>query len=413
MDKSLRYYLKNIYQMTLIPASYVDSSEGRVLFSIGFAANQNPLKTDSVLTKQLVQKVTNKERPILEFEDDIFLYGLFEDISGVIVLGPVVIGEITNSQRAKFAKRHKLLPESIRIKSSNLSQLTATLANVFFVQSGQMLTGADIALEHGFDMNHTSLSASLQTYMMDNIENDVLRLRYIDEKEVIQKIKEGDTESILAIRKMANTTDYISMMEMCMGCLAANKFKHFEYMTCAAITLFSRAAIEGGMDVSSAYALSDLFFQRLEKCKTITDMIDLCYEAQLKYTSEVRKILDKRNHSSYVEKAKSFIVNHLNKAFNLEDVAEAVGVSRSYLAQLFSKEEGISVMEYTRNKRIEAAANMLRYSDESISAIAAYLCFHSQSHFGATFKKIMGVTPRRYREMHSLIDVQRDKAVYI
>ena len=78
MDKSLRYYLKNIYQMTLIPASYVDSSEGRVLFSIGFAANQNPLKTDPVLTKQLVQKVTNKERPILEFEDDIFLYGLFK-----------------------------------------------------------------------------------------------------------------------------------------------------------------------------------------------------------------------------------------------------------------------------------------------------------------------------------------------
>ena len=55
-------------------------------------------------------------------------------------------------------------------------------------------------------------------------------------------------------------------------------------------------------------------------------------------------------------------------------------------------------MHYTRKKRIEAAANMLKYSQESIITIANYLCFPSQSHFTAVFKEFKGITPQKYRE---------------
>jgi AraC-like DNA-binding protein len=158
----------------------------------------------------------------------------------------------------------------------------------------------------------------------------------------------------------------------------------------AAITIFSRAAIEAGVDALNAYAISDIFLQRLEKCKSIIEAMNISHQAQIEYASQVRKLLDRQSRSTYVEKAKGFIANHLNKHFTLEEVAEAAGISRTYLAQLFVQEEKISVMDYTRNKRIDAAANMLRYSNENISTIANYLCFHSQSHFGAVFKKITG-----------------------
>jgi AraC-like DNA-binding protein len=48
-------------------------------------------------------------------------------------------------------------------------------------------------------------------------------------------------------------------------------------------------------------------------------------------------------------------------------------------------------------KKIEAAANMLLFSDYSSLEISNYLNFSSQSYFIKQFKKQMGVTPKEYR----------------
>ena len=49
-------------------------------------------------------------------------------------------------------------------------------------------------------------------------------------------------------------------------------------------------------------------------------------------------------------------------------------------------------------KRIEAAGNMLKFSDYSCIDISNYLCFSSESHFIQVFKKHTGYTPKIYRE---------------
>ena len=48
--------------------------------------------------------------------------------------------------------------------------------------------------------------------------------------------------------------------------------------------------------------------------------------------------------------------------------------------------------------KIEKAQHMLKYSDYSLVEIANYLAFSSQSHFIQTFKKLIGVTPKKYRD---------------
>ena len=63
----------------------------------------------------------------------------------------------------------------------------------------------------------------------------------------------------------------------------------------------------------------------------------------------------------------------------------------------FKKEMGIGVAEYILKKRMEAARNMLRYSDMSYAEISEILAFSSQSHFTAVFKKHHGITPKEYR----------------
>jgi AraC-like DNA-binding protein len=186
--------------------------------------------------------------------------------------------------------------------------------------------------------------------------------------------------------------------------MAQNPFKQYEYMVCSCIALATRAAIRGGLDPTSAYAASDLLNQRLEKCRTIPDILRLQRDVMTGFAEQVRQARIKRSKISCVEKSKLYIENHLNIPFHLEDLAKEIGGNESYLSRRFSEETGMGIQKYTRIRRVEAAADLLKYSDKGIADIAFYLCFPSQSHFGAVFKSHFGLTPAKYRECNGVIE---------
>lgn len=88
------------------------------------------------------------------------------------------------------------------------------------------------------------------------------------------------------------------------------------------------------------------------------------------------------------------------QVYFLDEIAEHLHINPSYLSRLFSKEMHIRLQDYIVQVRVERAANLLKYSDETIAEIGDYVGFPSQSHFGYTLKKIIGMTPRQYRENH-------------
>ncbi|MBN1550290.1 helix-turn-helix transcriptional regulator [bacterium] len=407
MNNKLLFMIELIHRLTAIPISCADLNSREMIISHGFKDQNNPFISDQHLLHQLADKVRNFEKPCLEFENGVVAYGLFNDGQcKLFILGPVYLGDTAGVQTTDYFRLHKMSLGAARLRNCSLNDLLTSLISVIFFHSGQMLTANEITLNHGYELD-LLYSASYQSYVMSSSEHERFRTSYTDEREFIKLVREGNVEGILALKNSTVVTDFVSLFEEHMGRLAVNKFKHFEYMTCVAVSLYCRAAIESGMDASVAFALSDLYLQRLEKCRTIPEMVELSLTVQLDYAKEVRSILSRQSRSSHVEKAKSYIANHLNKPFTLDDVADAAGISKPYLAVRFAEEEGVGVMVYVRNKRIEAAANMLKYSDECLSTIAAYLCFHSQSHFGARFKSIMGVTPHQYRELHRVIDVKK------
>ena len=128
--------------------------------------------------------------------------------------------------------------------------------------------------------------------------------------------------------------------------MATKPLKSLEYMVCISISLASRAAVRGGLDQNKAYTLTDIFLHQLATLKELADYLEL---------------------------------------------------SPTYLPHRFSEDVGISIRKYTQKKRIEAAKNMLRFSDTPIERISSYLCFSSQSHFGKVFKDETGMTPLAYR----------------
>ena len=235
-------------------------------------------------------------------------------------------------------------------------------------------------------------------YLRENREWDIART-YEQDRMYLHRIRTGDVAAILRHREREDAP-------LSPGKSAVDPQKHMEYTVCAAIALAAQAAIEGGLDPANAYALNDLFLRRLGRCRDGAEMIQLHGEMELIFAGEVGLVRQKRSAVSYVEKCKLFIEQHLGKPFTLDDIAKALHINKSYLSRRFAEEVGGPIMEYTRRKRIEAAANMLKHSDKTIATIAASFCFPTQSHFGELFKKIMGITPLKYRAANQIIELR-------
>jgi AraC-like DNA-binding protein len=102
-----------------------------------------------------------------------------------------------------------------------------------------------------------------------------------------------------------------------------------------------------------------------------------------------------------VRSAVQFIEQRYSYAISVEDVADYVGVSRSTLFRVFTRQMGVSPKEYLDNYRIDKARFLLRHSELTIGAIAVSVGYDNGLYFSKAFKKITGRTPSSYRQESS------------
>ena len=85
-----------------------------------------------------------------------------------------------------------------------------------------------------------------------------------------------------------------------------------------------------------------------------------------------------------------------NARTSIDDIAKAVGVSRSHLYRVFMGSVSQSPIDYLTNYRINEACYLLRNSQLSIAEIAVSVGFFDQFYFSRVFKKIKGVPPSKF-----------------
>jgi len=101
--------------------------------------------------------------------------------------------------------------------------------------------------------------------------------------------------------------------------------------------------------------------------------------------------------STAVRVLAEYIEAHLAEPISLQDLAELAGLSTYEFARRFRESTGMPPHQYVTRRRIERARTLLVNNDLSILEVALACGFSSQSHFAATFRTLVGVTPRRYR----------------
>ncbi len=89
-----------------------------------------------------------------------------------------------------------------------------------------------------------------------------------------------------------------------------------------------------------------------------------------------------------------------NSDFNVQFLADEVGLSRVQLHRKVKSLTGISTGEFIRNIRLQQAEKLLLEKKMNISQVAYALGFTNQTHFTTLFKKIYGLSPKDYIERH-------------
>ncbi|MFC3094502.1 AraC family transcriptional regulator [Alteromonas sediminis] len=103
-----------------------------------------------------------------------------------------------------------------------------------------------------------------------------------------------------------------------------------------------------------------------------------------------------------IGKAMTLIHDKPAKHWSLEELALAVGMSRTSFAQQFKKLVGNSPMEYLTEWRLSLAYSQLQLSKDSMLSIALEIGYQSEAAFSRAFKKVIGKSPSEVRKAYQI-----------
>ena len=92
-----------------------------------------------------------------------------------------------------------------------------------------------------------------------------------------------------------------------------------------------------------------------------------------------------------------YIDSEYPKITTVRQVAQALSYSEYYLSHIFKEKMEVTVKDYIMQKKIIAAAGLLKNSNMSITEISEQLCFASLHTFGLAFKRYMHMSPSQFR----------------
>ncbi len=184
------------------------------------------------------------------------------------------------------------------------------------------------------------------------------------------------------------------------GTMAQDTIRQQKNLLIVTATLASRAAIRGGMDPETAFALSDLYIQKGELLNSYEGLMKLNMQMTLDYAKRVSELQCGELNRKIIRDARQYILSHIHQRITTEQLASALGRNRTYLCACFKEETGLSVNAYVTQVKMGEAKRLLQFSDKSLGAIACHLGYSTQSYFQKIFKSTTGTTPLLYRNSH-------------
>lgn len=191
-----------------------------------------------------------------------------------------------------------------------------------------------------------------------------------------------------------------SLQKKGLGVLSKNETRNVLYHMIVNTSNCARSCIAHGMEMETAYTLSDLYIQKADLAISIEEIEAINYQMMFDYTGRMKEIQENRNgYPPEINRAVDFIDANLHRPIYASEVADHLHISTSTFSNKFVSCTGQKFNPYVEHRRIQLAKRYLRFTDLTIGDIANNLAFCSQSYFNTRFKLNVGVTPLQYRSV--------------
>lgn len=107
--------------------------------------------------------------------------------------------------------------------------------------------------------------------------------------------------------------------------------------------------------------------------------------------------------NEYITKAVKYIYDHFEEKVSLSTLTEVLDVSKSYLSRIFRRTVGTSVNRFILDIKMKQACYYLKDTNLAVHQIATRLGYDDPYYFSRIFKKVMGSSPRIFRNQEKNI----------
>jgi AraC family transcriptional regulator len=102
-----------------------------------------------------------------------------------------------------------------------------------------------------------------------------------------------------------------------------------------------------------------------------------------------------------LNRIESYVRDNLSADISLNELARLIGISVRHLSRVMREEKDVSVHRWIANRRLSEARRLLTQTDLPVQDIAQRSAFHSTSAFASAFRAACGLTPGRFRLLHT------------
>lgn len=93
----------------------------------------------------------------------------------------------------------------------------------------------------------------------------------------------------------------------------------------------------------------------------------------------------------------AFVDEHYMQELSLDKLSTLFFLSREHISRRFKQEIGMTLSNYVIQLRIKQAKRLLSQTNEKMYSIALKLGYQDETYFSKLFKKMVGMTPLKYR----------------
>ena len=104
----------------------------------------------------------------------------------------------------------------------------------------------------------------------------------------------------------------------------------------------------------------------------------------------------------YIKEAITYIEQNFQNDISVVDIANRLGINRSYFGKIFKQTLKQTPQEFLINYRMIKATELLRLTKMSIGDISKAVGYENQLHFSRAFKKIYNISPREWRNINAV-----------